>query len=59
MNATNNASSFVRLAAINVNEHVEKKQGLSSCPGPGPWTNCSAPIPPQHGNTGTAAERRT
>ena len=32
MNATNNASSFVRLAAINVNDHVEKKHGLSYLP---------------------------
>jgi hypothetical protein len=30
MNATND--SFVRLAALNVNEHVEKKQGLSYLP---------------------------
>jgi len=32
MNATNNSSSFARLAAINVNDHVEKKQGLSYLP---------------------------
>jgi hypothetical protein len=32
MDATSNASSFTRMAAINVNEHVEKKQGLSYLP---------------------------
>src|SRR5437773_11014046 len=32
MDATSNASSFTRMAAINVNEHVEKKQGLSHLP---------------------------
>ena len=32
MNATNSSSSFARLAAINVNDHVEKKQGLSYLP---------------------------
>jgi hypothetical protein len=29
MNAASDSSSFVRLAATNVNEHVEKKNGLS------------------------------
>ena len=29
MNATSNSSCFVRLAASNVNDHVEKKNGLS------------------------------
>jgi len=33
MNApVNSTSSFIRLAAINVNDHVEKKQGLSYLP---------------------------
>ena len=29
MNAASNSSNFSRMAAINVNEHVEKKNGLS------------------------------
>jgi len=33
MNApVNNTSSFIRMAAVNVNDHVEKKQGLSYLP---------------------------
>ena len=58
MTATSNSSSFIRMAAINVNEHVEQSKACRISRGPGRSTRCSAPTPPQLGNTATATAHR-
>ena len=59
MNATNSSSSFARLAAINVNDHVEKKQGLSYLPWAWAVDQLLRATRPQPGNTATATAHRT
>ena len=59
MNATNNSSSFARLAAINVNDHVEKKQGLSYLPWAWAVDQLLGLTQLQPGNTAIATEHRT